>query len=435
VTAIKFSSDIQKNLSSYHSIRKRKHLLISLMGLMLFAPLYGVGLVLQKMGLATPLFLSTLLWCVLPYLFAVHLIYKAAHIPAAEQKTVMIVNITFPFLALVMGFALMQEPYARSAVLISAFATIIWFAGVYRLFDGGKRITLLVLDPNVVIQLRKKLGSNEYFFNKYVQIVNWNDVNSPIPECDGVLLSAESNFDMSYERKLIKLKQAHVRLYSPAVISEMLSGRISQDVLNDPLWQPDGNPAYDLIKRYSDLVLVLLSLPIWLMLSMLVAVAIKFDSAGPVLFIQWRTGQNGKPFKLFKFRTMLVQEFDEAKFAEFKDVRITRLGKFLRRTRLDEIPQLVNVLLGQMSIIGPRPEQHSFVDEFAVNIPSYPYRHLVRPGITGWAQVMQGYASSNEETTIKISYDLYYIKHYSLALDLLVMAKTIRTVLTGFGAR
>jgi lipopolysaccharide/colanic/teichoic acid biosynthesis glycosyltransferase len=405
------------------------------MGLMLFAPLYGVGLVLQKMYLVTPLFISTLLWCVLPYLFAVHLIYKAAQIPAAEQKTVMIVNITFPFLVLVMGFALMQEPYARSAVLISAFATIIWFAGVYRLFGGGKRITLLVLDPNVVIQLRKKLGSNEYFFNKHVQIVNWNDVNSPIPECDGVLLSVESNFDIFYEKKLIKLKQAHVRLYSPAVISEMLSGRISQDVLNDPLWQPDGNPAYDLIKRYIDLVLVLLSLPIWLMLSMLVAVAIKFDSAGPVLFIQWRTGQNGKPFKLFKFRTMLVQEYDEAKFAEFKDVRITRLGKFLRRTRLDEIPQLVNVFLGQMSIIGPRPEQYSFVDEFAVSISSYPYRHLVRPGITGWAQVMQGYASSNEETAIKLSYDLYYIKHYSLALDLLVIAKTIRTVLTGFGAR
>ena len=402
---------------------------------MLFAPLYGVGLVLQKMYLVTPLFISTLLWCVLPYLFAVHLIYKAAQIPAAEQKTVMIVNITFPFLVLVMGFALMQEPYARSAVLISAFATIIWFAGVYRLFGGGKRITLLVLDPNVVIQLRKKLGSNEYFFNKHVQIVNWNDVNSPIPECDGVLLSVESNFDIFYEKKLIKLKQAHVRLYSPAVISEMLSGRISQDVLNDPLWQPDGNPAYDLIKRYIDLVLVLLSLPIWLMLSMLVAVAIKFDSAGPVLFIQWRTGQNGKPFKLFKFRTMLVQEYDEAKFAEFKDVRITRLGKFLRRTRLDEIPQLVNVFLGQMSIIGPRPEQYSFVDEFAVSISSYPYRHLVRPGITGWAQVMQGYASSNEETAIKLSYDLYYIKHYSLALDLLVIAKTIRTVLTGFGAR
>jgi lipopolysaccharide/colanic/teichoic acid biosynthesis glycosyltransferase len=132
---------------------------------------------------------------------------------------------------------------------------------------------------------------------------------------------------------------------------------------------------------------------------------------------------------------MVVQAQDKAQFAQVNDKRITRLGQFLRKSRLDEIPQLVNVLLGHMSLIGPRPEQHTFVNDFAVSIPSYPYRHLVRPGITGWAQVMQGYAASAEETSVKLSYDLYYVKHYSLALDLLIVAKTIRTVLTGFGAR
>jgi lipopolysaccharide/colanic/teichoic acid biosynthesis glycosyltransferase len=111
------------------------------------------------------------------------------------------------------------------------------------------------------------------------------------------------------------------------------------------------------------------------------------------------------------------------------------VGRVLRRSRLDELPQLFNVLLGHMSLIGPRPEQTAFVRDFAATIPSYPYRHLVRPGLTGWAQVQQGYADSADTTRIKLSYDLYYVAHYSLALDLLIAAKTVKTVCTGFGAR
>lgn len=132
---------------------------------------------------------------------------------------------------------------------------------------------------------------------------------------------------------------------------------------------------------------------------------------------------------------MIPQKTDIAQFAGSNDQRITRLGRFLRKSRLDEIPQLYNVLRGDMSLIGPRPEQHAFVQDFATRIPSYPYRHLVRPGLTGWAQVMQGYAANDEETSVKLSYDLYYVSHYSLAVDLLIVAKTIKTILTGFGAR
>jgi lipopolysaccharide/colanic/teichoic acid biosynthesis glycosyltransferase len=111
------------------------------------------------------------------------------------------------------------------------------------------------------------------------------------------------------------------------------------------------------------------------------------------------------------------------------------LGRWLRKTRLDEIPQLINVLRGDMSLIGPRPEQTRLVESFARDIPSYPYRHLVRPGLTGWAQVQQGYAASEEETRVKLSHDLYYVNHYSLAMDLLIALRTVRIVLTGQGAR
>jgi lipopolysaccharide/colanic/teichoic acid biosynthesis glycosyltransferase len=117
------------------------------------------------------------------------------------------------------------------------------------------------------------------------------------------------------------------------------------------------------------------------------------------------------------------------------DDRITRAGRFIRRTRLDELPQLWNVLRGDMSLIGPRPEQVPFVREFAQRIPAYPYRHWVRPGLTGWAQVQQGYTDGAAQAAVKLGYDLYYVTHYALALDLLIIYKTVRIVATGFGAR
>jgi lipopolysaccharide/colanic/teichoic acid biosynthesis glycosyltransferase len=124
-----------------------------------------------------------------------------------------------------------------------------------------------------------------------------------------------------------------------------------------------------------------------------------------------------------------------ARFAAANDQRVTRVGRFIRRWRMDEVPQLYNVLLGHMSLIGPRPEQVAFVDAFATRIPAYTYRHLVRPGLTGWAQMQQGYADSEEGAAIKLSYDLYYVAHYSMALDLLIFYKTLRIVLNGYGAR
>jgi len=202
------------------------------------------------------------------------------------------------------------------------------------------------------------------------------------------------------------------------------------------LWQIDGNPAHDVAKRVIDTAFVLGTLPLWLPLCVLVGLAVKLDSPGPALFTQRRVGLNGRDFRLWKFRSMQHQQDPQpARFAQQQDARVTRVGRVIRRWRLDELPQLWNVLLGNMSLIGPRPEQTQFVHEFATRIPAYPYRHLVRPGITGWAQVQQGYADSEELTLIKLSYDLYYVAHYSMAVDLLIAYKTIRIVLNGFGSR
>lgn len=175
--------------------------------------------------------------------------------------------------------------------------------------------------------------------------------------------------------------------------------------------------------------------PIALPLSIVTALAVRLESAGPVVFRQQRVGLFGLHFVMLKFRSMTTDADAPAQFAAKQDPRVTRVGRIIRKYRLDEIPQLWNVLIGDMSLIGPRPEQVPMVEQFSQSIPYYPYRHLVRPGLSGWAQVQQGYVGTHAETVTKLSYDLYYVKHCSFALDLLIAIKTLRTLLTGYGAR
>ncbi len=172
-------------------------------------------------------------------------------------------------------------------------------------------------------------------------------------------------------------------------------------------------------------------------LMALIALAIKLDSPGPIFFIQERAGRGGKPFHLFKFRTMrqATQETCDSVWARNDDARITRVGRWLRKLRLDELPQFFNILNGDMDLVGPRPEMACNVKRMTEQIPYYSLRHAVRPGITGWAQVRHGYSVSLEDVTEKMRYDLYYIKHMSLWLDLRILFDSVKIVLFGRGAR
>ena len=197
-----------------------------------------------------------------------------------------------------------------------------------------------------------------------------------------------------------------------------------------------GRIPYVRFKRVLDTLLVLLAAPAAAALGLLFALAIRLDSRGPVIFRQFRVGLEGRPFTLYKFRTMRVDAATgEARFARPGDDRLTRVGRLLRRIRLDELPQLWNVLRGDLALVGPRPEQGPFVERFSESIPFYTHRHLVRPGLTGWAQVNFGYADSEADTVEKLSYDLYYVKHLSPWLDLEILGRSVWTVLSGFGAR
>jgi exopolysaccharide biosynthesis polyprenyl glycosylphosphotransferase len=189
-------------------------------------------------------------------------------------------------------------------------------------------------------------------------------------------------------------------------------------------------------KRLLDLTVASIGLVLAAPLMLLVALAVRLDSPGPVLFRQERLGRGSKPFTLWKFRSMRTDaEKNGAAWAVQGDPRVTRVGRFIRTTRLDELPQLWNVLIGDMSLVGPRPEREMFVRQLMEVCPWYEQRLVVRPGLTGWAQIKAPYASSFEESIEKLQFDLYYIKNLSLFLDLSILLSTARIVLLGRGAR
>jgi len=193
---------------------------------------------------------------------------------------------------------------------------------------------------------------------------------------------------------------------------------------------------YILFKRMIDTLVIVASSPVWIPVVLLAMLGIRLESPGRALYSQMRVGRRGKPFRIYKIRSMRQDaEKHGAAFAAKGDARVTRLGAFLRKTRIDELPQFWNVLKGDMSLIGPRPEQVPFVQEFERTIPYYQLRHIVRPGITGWAQVTRGYAANHSETAEKLAADLYYVKRISFTLDFLITVKTLWTMLTGFGSR
>ena len=192
-----------------------------------------------------------------------------------------------------------------------------------------------------------------------------------------------------------------------------------------------------LIKRLLDLLIASVAMTLTLPLMLLVSLLIKSDSTGPVFYRQERVGLRGRSFDLYKFRSMRHDaEADGIPiWAAERDPRVTKVGKFIRCTRIDELPQLLNVLRGEMSIVGPRPERPYFVSKLSATIPFYAERHSVNPGITGWAQVNAPYGASIEDARVKLRYDLYYVKNRNLFLDFHILLSTVRVIFFQEGAR
>jgi sugar transferase (PEP-CTERM system associated) len=241
--------------------------------------------------------------------------------------------------------------------------------------------------------------------------------------------------------KLLEMKLEGVTFDHLASVYEQYTGKIAIDNLR-PSWLifSEGfrkSRLQDGLKRAIDALSAVIGLILALPIMLLVAVAVKTTSRGPVFYHQSRVGQRGRVFVVHKFRSMRedAEKGTGAVWATKQDNRVTRVGRFLRLTRLDELPQLWNVLRGDMSLVGPRPERPEFVSSLTKEIPFYGQRHTIRPGLTGWAQVRYTYGASVEDALEKLQYDLFYIKNRSLALDLFVIAKTVKTVLMRQGAQ
>jgi sugar transferase (PEP-CTERM system associated) len=256
-----------------------------------------------------------------------------------------------------------------------------------------------------------------------------------------IVVALEDSRGVLPVRELVSLRVRGVRVDDASSALASLTGRVGLRTLK-PSWFvfSDGfhrSKWNERAKRMIDLAFGFVGLAVASPIMVVVAIAVKLDSKGPILYRQTRVGWMNKPFQVLKFRSMRIdaENGSQPQWAVEGDPRVTRIGRFIRKYRLDELPQFVNVIRGEMSVVGPRPERPEFVQDLRQTIPYYEERHSVRPGITGWAQVQYRYGASVEDAYKKLEYDLFYLKNLSLTFDLAILFQTVRIVLCGEGAR
>lgn len=243
-----------------------------------------------------------------------------------------------------------------------------------------------------------------------------------------------------YLKRLFDLKINGLKVLSYEIFNEEIQKKIDASKIDEE-WLLQSN-GFDILndgmqknmKRGVDLVIASTLMILLSPMALIVAILIKLESRGPVIFKQVRIGENMVPFKVYKFRSMKIHDPQKySKYAQDNDNRVTKIGNFIRKTRIDELPQLFCILKGTMSFVGPRPEWDILAKEYEKQIPYYNLRHMIKPGLTGWAQVMYPYGENIEDTKRKLEYDLYYLKHQDLILDVLIIFKTVKVILFGKG--
>ncbi len=309
-----------------------------------------------------------------------------------------------------------------SAILQESQNQVIGFLG-----DNGVsgEITILNRDKQFKIPI---LGTSEQIH----EVIQRHQIG-------GVILATEHRNNRYLLNEIVKCHQAGIAVHEMPELYERLLKKLPVRHVDHEWIAPNLTaPPHDMYALFHDAtnyLLSILGLICIIPLFPFFGLAIKLDSKGPIFYRQTRVGKNGRPFELNKFRTMVI-DADQAgdMWTKKNDTRITRVGRWLRKYRLDELPQLFNVLRGDMALIGPRPDAANLAEQFSRDIPFYDYRHLVRPGITGWAQVNHGNTCSIEGALEKLQYDFYWIKNRSYWLDLTIILRSIKVMLTGYGA-
>ena len=331
----------------------------------------------------------------------------------------------------VVWFVLTRFPYDRVGLAAGFLLHVAWLYFLYIRAERKVRRRIAVVP----------FGATDRLIG--IQGVDWHMLKRPqlrdTRSCNAIVADFSTKLPDEWEAFLADAALDGRVVYQVKQLSESLTGRVELEHLSENSF---GSlvPAigYFYLKGLIDFVFALILLPFVLPLMAVVSVAIRVDSPGPALFRQKRVGHAGRAITVYKFRTMRkVEEEDERRAAMTRpdDERITRLGHLLRKLRIDELPQIINILKWEMSWIGPRPEAKVLSTWYTSEIPFYRYRHVVKPGISGWAQVNQGHVAEVDEVHRKLQYDFYYIKYFSPWLDLLIVFRTVKTMLTGFGSR
>jgi lipopolysaccharide/colanic/teichoic acid biosynthesis glycosyltransferase len=380
-----------------------------------------------------PILNTTLIGTIAAIVLGAWLMRNVAPFPGAEAVATTLPSFCVAFGALLFLFVFLRIPYSRPTLSAGFIISLVWFFVIAVIVQRRRQLRVGLLPFGDVQPLQQNLPN-----------VTWCILEKPdadVRDLDAIAADLRIDLPSEWDRQLADYALARIPVYHTKHLLESITGRVDLEHLSENSF---GSLAprhdYMMFKAAVDWIAALVIGVMLLPLLIIVAVAVRLTSPGPALFKQERTGYLGKTFIVFKFRTMKVTSArigDERDLAITRDgdARVTPLGRFLRKSRLDELPQIINVLRGEMSWIGPRPEAAVLSRWYEDEIPFYRYRHIVRPGIAGWAQVCQGHVADVHEVRSKLQYDFYYIKQYSPWIDLLIVVRTIRTMMTGFGAR
>ncbi|MEM8750426.1 MAG: sugar transferase [Pseudomonadota bacterium] len=361
--------------------------------------------------------------------------------PGVTVASYIVLSHSLAFAVLIAVYFGLRLEYSRSMLLLGYFMSLLWFLG----WD-------FVMRRSVTTRMAIIKGGN-YKDVQNNRVIAWSVLEKPedySPQMGAIVADLRHDHGATWESFLAKAALSGIAVYHSKQVQENLSGAVSVEHLSENTFgslMP--NSVYFGIKSLLDWIAALVLLPFLLPVLIVIAGLVKSSSPGPVFFLQNRVGHRGHVFRLIKFRTMEqkstkpreVTGGEDANVSlddymtKDDDMRVIRYGRMLRQFRLDELPQIFNILRGEMSWIGPRPEAVELSQYYESQIPFYSYRHIVRPGISGWAQVNQGHVTDKNEVAMKVRYDFFYIKYFSAWLDFLIIFKTVKTVLFRRGAK
>jgi len=415
------------------NLKKRSLLILSIallvgLSLVIFVPpMLAIGLNFWGHYHDWPVAQSSITASALAYFLLAIIALQFERYPQRHPVSLILPAIVLVYGLIFAGLLLTRTSYSLTIILVS-FLVIVLLLIAEILVRNRLHYSRFLIVPIGDFSGLKDSTHNKFFTLSMPQIPN--------DKVDGVVADFSMNAHPGWQAFIADCVLKGIPVFSASELRESLTGQVDTThlVVNDLGSLQPSRPTL-IIKRFIDLSFVLITAPLTLPIMLIIGAWISLDSPGGPFFIHERVGKGGKLFKMIKFRTMYLHDQPAGFTPEGIDLRITPVGRIIRGCRLDELPQFWNVIKDEMSLVGPRPESKALAEWYLRDVPFFAYRHVVSPGITGWAQVMQGYAVGVEELKIKLAYDLFYIKHFSLWLELLIWFKTLRVMITRHGAR